>query len=124
MEIMWPRMICLARDRAARFRRRARCLSRTIAVKLEAGCSVQRSVLVESVCAQQAHLPDGHDVQYGRILIRVSDDNGATWSDAHYLTEDTGYHTAPTPMAFQNGRIYRAFEFHPEGAVGIVSGSR
>lgn len=60
----------------------------------------------------------GTTYEYGRIVIRVSDDNGVTWSDAHSLTEDTGYHTAPTTMAFQNGRIYRAFEFHPKGPWG------
>ncbi len=51
--------------------------------------------------------------EYGRIVIRTSDDNGQSWSDAHYLTEDSGYLTAPVPMAIKDGVIYRAFEQHP-----------
>src|SRR5665213_3475423 len=50
---------------------------------------------------------------FGRIVIRNSDDNGKTWSDAHYLTDDSGYLTAPVPMAIKDGVIYRAFEHHP-----------
>lgn len=60
----------------------------------------------------------GSTAEYGRIVIRSSSDNGATWSDASYLTSDTGYHTAPVPVAIHNGRIYRAFEFHPTGPWG------
>ena len=55
----------------------------------------------------------GTTAEYGRIVIRTSDDNGQNWSDAHYLTEDSGYLTAPVPMAIQNGVLYRAFEYHP-----------
>ena len=60
----------------------------------------------------------GTNAEYGRIVIRTSDDNGVSWSAAHYLTSDSGYHTAPVPMAFQDGRIYRAFEHHPAGPWG------
>jgi hypothetical protein len=60
----------------------------------------------------------GASAEYGRIVIRTSDDNGASWSEAHYLTSDTGYHTAPVPMITRNGCIYRAFEFHPAGPWG------
>jgi hypothetical protein len=60
----------------------------------------------------------GTNAEYGRIVIRTSDDNGRSWGDAHYLTEETGYHTAPVPMAIRNGRIYRAFEYHPVGPWG------
>ncbi|CAN5498938.1 hypothetical protein BH10ACI4_BH10ACI4_29020 [soil metagenome] len=60
----------------------------------------------------------GTTAEYGRIVIRTSEDNGAHWSAAHYLTQDDGYHTAPVPIIVKNGRIYRAFEFHPKGAWG------
>lgn len=60
----------------------------------------------------------GTTYEYGRIVIRSSTDNGRTWSDPAYLTSDTGYHTAPVPMAIHHGRIYRAFEFHPTGPWG------
>jgi len=60
----------------------------------------------------------GTSAEYGRIVIRTSSDNGATWSDVSYLTSDTGYHTAPVPVAIHDGRIYRAFEFHPAGPWG------
>ena len=60
----------------------------------------------------------GTSAEYGHIVIRTSDDNGASWSSAHFLTSDTGYHTAPVPVVFRNGRIYRAFEHHPTGPWG------
>jgi mannose-6-phosphate isomerase-like protein (cupin superfamily) len=60
----------------------------------------------------------GTNAEYGRIVIRRSEDNGRTWSSANYLTEEPGYHTAPVPMAFHDGRIYRAFEYHPAGPWG------
>lgn len=60
----------------------------------------------------------GVTAEYGRIVIRESDDNGATWSEAHYLTEDAGYHTAPVPVVIHDGKIYRAFEHHPAGPWG------
>ena len=60
----------------------------------------------------------GTNAEYGRIVIRSCKDNGQSWSIAHYLTSDSGYHTAPVPVAFRNGRIYRAFEHHPAGPWG------
>lgn len=61
----------------------------------------------------------GTTYEYGRIVIRRSDDGGATWSAPSYLTEDTGYHTAPVPIVEKNGRLWRAFEWHPEGPWGF-----
>ncbi len=60
----------------------------------------------------------GTTYEYGRIVIRKSIDQGLTWSDANYLTETTGFHTAPVPMAISKGRLWRAFEFHPTGSWG------
>lgn len=60
----------------------------------------------------------GTSAEYGRIVIRTSDDNGQSWSEAHFLTNDSGYHTAPVPVVSKGGRIYRAFEFHPAGPWG------
>lgn len=60
----------------------------------------------------------GTNAEYGRIVIRTSDDNGQSWSGPRYLTDDSGYHTAPVPMVIRNRRIYRAFEFHPSGPWG------
>jgi mannose-6-phosphate isomerase-like protein (cupin superfamily) len=60
----------------------------------------------------------GTTAEYGHITIRTSDDNGQSWSEAHYLTKEPGFHTAPVPVVFHNGRIYRAFEFHPTGPWG------
>jgi mannose-6-phosphate isomerase-like protein (cupin superfamily) len=60
----------------------------------------------------------GTTAEYGRILIRTSLDNGRTWSDPSYLTSDSGYHTAPVPVVIHDGRLYRAFEFHPTGPWG------
>jgi hypothetical protein len=57
----------------------------------------------------------GTTVEYGRIVIRASADNGATWSDANYLTTDAGYHTTPAPVIEKDGRIYRSMEFHESG---------
>lgn len=56
--------------------------------------------------------------QYGRIVIRRSADDGATWSAPSYLTRDYGYHTAPVPVVVDGGRVWRAFENHPVGAWG------
>lgn len=56
--------------------------------------------------------------QYGRIVIRRSSDDAATWTPPSYLTGDSGYHTAPVPIVEENGRIWRAFEYHPAGAWG------
>lgn len=60
----------------------------------------------------------GTNAEYGRVVLRTSDDNGQTWSAAHYLTEAAGYHTAPVPIVVDHGRIYRAFEYHPAGSWG------
>ncbi len=60
----------------------------------------------------------GTNFEYGRIVIRRSLDNGATWSDAAFLTNDPGYHTAPVPMLEKDGRLWRAMEFHPDGPWG------
>jgi len=60
----------------------------------------------------------GTSAEYGHIVIRTTPDNGQTWSAAHFLTDDSGYHTAPVPVVFHNGFIYRAFEHHPVGPWG------
>lgn len=60
----------------------------------------------------------GASAEYGHIVIRTSDDDGKTWSEAHFLTQGTGFHTAPVPVVIKNGRLYRAFEFHPTGPWG------
>jgi hypothetical protein len=61
----------------------------------------------------------GTDYEYGHIVIRRSIDGGRSWAPASKLTGDTGYHTAPVPIAIKDGRIWRAFEFHPEGPWGF-----
>lgn len=61
----------------------------------------------------------GTTYEYGRIVIRRSTDNGVTWSEPSYLTEDTGYHTAPVPIAIHQGRIWRGMEYHPPGRWGF-----
>lgn len=60
----------------------------------------------------------GTTAEYGHIVIRSSDDSGKSWSAASFLTADSGYHTAPGPMAESGGRLWRAFEFHPTGPWG------
>jgi hypothetical protein len=60
----------------------------------------------------------GTTYEYGRIVIRRSTDGGRTWSPPAYLTTDTGYHTAPVPIVVHKGRIWRAFELHPNGPWG------
>ena len=61
----------------------------------------------------------GSTCEYGRIVIRRSPDGGRTWSEPSYLTSDPGYHTAPVPMAVYQGRLWRAFEYHPNGPWGF-----
>ena len=61
----------------------------------------------------------GTTYEYGRIVIRRSDDGGATWSAPALITAETGYHTAPVPIAIHKGRLWRAMEFHPEGKWGF-----
>jgi hypothetical protein len=60
----------------------------------------------------------GTAAEYGHIVIRTSDDDGLSWSGPHLLTSDTGYHTAPVPVVVHDGRLYRAFEYHPAGPWG------
>jgi hypothetical protein len=57
----------------------------------------------------------GTDRHHGRVVIRRSNDNGNTWTEATdpthgLLTARADYHTAPTPVVEHNGRIWRAFE--------------
>ncbi len=61
----------------------------------------------------------GTTYEYGRIVIRRSQDHGLTWSEPSYLTSDTGYHTAPVPIAIHKGRIWRGMEYHPAGRWGF-----
>ncbi|MBN1853178.1 MAG: exo-alpha-sialidase [Pirellulales bacterium] len=68
----------------------------------------------------------GTEKHHGRIVIMRSADGGSIWStpeDArHGLLTDSGeYHTAPMPMVFHNGRIWRAFE---DAMGGTLWGSR
>lgn len=52
---------------------------------------------------------------HGNLIIRRSTDGGTTWSEPadslHGLLREGEYHTAPVPMVYHNGRIYRAFEY-------------
>lgn len=57
--------------------------------------------------------------EYGRIVIRRSADGGRTWTPPSYLTSEPNYHTAPVPVVVYQGRIWRAFEFHPPGPWGF-----
>ena len=59
----------------------------------------------------------GTTYEYGRIVIRRSSD-GEHWSEPGYLTDEAGFHTAPVPVAFHQGRIWRAMEYHPAGPWG------
>lgn len=61
----------------------------------------------------------GTTYEYGRVVIRQSTDCGQTWSEPSYLSNDTGYHTAPVPVAVHDGRIWRGMEWHPEGRWGF-----
>lgn len=61
----------------------------------------------------------GTTYEYGRIVIRRSADNGVTWSEPSYITQDTGYHTAPVPMVEHQGRLWRGMEYHPPGKWGF-----
>jgi hypothetical protein len=60
----------------------------------------------------------GTTYEYGRIVIRASNDGGRTWTPANYLTTEVNYHTAPVPIAIHRGRIWRAMEYHPPGPWG------
>lgn len=57
----------------------------------------------------------GVEKHHGRIVIRRSDDNGATWTtpdtpETGLLTPEGEYHTAPMPVIEHNGRLWRTFE--------------
>ena len=54
----------------------------------------------------------------GKIVIRKSTDEGRTWSEVEdettgLLTDEEGYHTAPTSVLVHNNRIWKAFEYAP-----------
>jgi len=67
----------------------------------------------------------GPDRHHGNILIRRSNDGGATWTTptnaATGLLRDNGeYHCAPMPVIEHRGRLWRAFEWrHPPQSWGI-----
>ena len=55
----------------------------------------------------------------GRMVIRRSDDGGATWSEARdaasgLLSDEDGYHTAAVALTEHRGRLWKAMEFAPE----------
>jgi hypothetical protein len=56
--------------------------------------------------------------EYGRIVIRRSDDGGVTWSGPAYLSSQPNFHTAPVPVVEKNGRLWRGMEYHPPGPWG------
>ncbi len=60
----------------------------------------------------------GTTYEYGRIVIRRSTDSGVTWSQPAFLTSEPGFHTAPVPVVEHDGRVWRAFEYHPPGPWG------
>jgi hypothetical protein len=61
----------------------------------------------------------GTSREYGRIVIRRSGDGGRTWTGPWFLTADANYHTAPAPVVVYQGRVWRAFEYHPPGPWGF-----
>ncbi len=61
----------------------------------------------------------GTSCQYGRIVIRRSRDGGRTWSGPSFLTAGPHYHTAPVPVVLYKHRVWRAFEYHPQGPWGF-----
>ncbi len=56
----------------------------------------------------------GTDKEHGNLLIRRSDDGGRSWTtpsgSASGLIRVGQYHTAPMPMLYHNGRIWRGVE--------------
>jgi len=55
----------------------------------------------------------------GKMVIRRSDDEGRTWTVADspatgLLSDEDGYHTAPTAVTVHDGRVWKGFEFAPE----------
>ena len=52
---------------------------------------------------------------FGPLVIRRSPDHGKTWTEpvdqeSGLLRTDSEYHTAPVPVVFHNGRLFRAVE--------------
>jgi formylglycine-generating enzyme len=57
----------------------------------------------------------GTDKQYGRIVIRRSQDGGQTWTqpkdkNTGVLRDDAKYHCAPVPVVEHGGRLWRGME--------------
>ncbi|MBN2136365.1 MAG: SUMF1/EgtB/PvdO family nonheme iron enzyme [Sedimentisphaerales bacterium] len=57
----------------------------------------------------------GTTTEYGKAVIRRSDDNGQTWTDPKdartgLLFAEGQYHCAPVPLVVHKGRIFRAME--------------
>ena len=57
----------------------------------------------------------GTTKQYGRVVIRRSDDGGESWTEPKddrtgLISPPGAYHTAPTPVLSHNGRLYKAIE--------------
>ena len=55
----------------------------------------------------------------GKMVIRRSDNEGETWTDVTgarhgLLSDEDGYHTAPTPVVGHDGRIWKGYEYAPE----------
>lgn len=57
----------------------------------------------------------GTDREYGRLVIRRSQDGGRTWTEpkdqtSGILRDDFQYHTAPMPILQKGGRLWRGIE--------------
>ena len=55
----------------------------------------------------------------GKMVVRKSADFGEIWTDVTgphmgLLSDEDGYHIAPTPLLEHDGKIWKAFEFAPE----------
>lgn len=67
----------------------------------------------------------GTDRHHGNIVIRRSNDGGASWTtprdrDTGLLRDNGEYHCAPVPVVEHAGRLWRAFEWrHPPVGWGI-----
>ncbi len=63
----------------------------------------------------------GTHKHHGNVIIRKSSDNGYTWTNPYQkdngLIMEGEYHTAPMPMVYHNGRIWRTIEY----ATGFTS---
>ena len=57
----------------------------------------------------------GTNKHHGNFIIRKSEDNGVTWTipynDKTGLIAEGEYHTAPVPVLYYKGRIWRAVEY-------------